>query len=67
MNLTLAFLTASEWAYTLVIVAYLVTVLSIIAVVISENRNPVKSLAWVTAMLSCRWWEWCSTLSSGET
>lgn len=51
MNLTLAFLTASEWAYTLVIVAYLVTVLSIIAVVISENRNPVKSLAWVTAML----------------
>ena len=51
MNLTIAFLTASEWTYTLVIVAYLVTVLSIIAVVISENRNPVKSLAWVTAML----------------
>ena len=51
MNLILAFLTTSEWFYTIVIVAYLVTVLSIIAVVISENRNPVKSLAWVTAML----------------
>lgn len=51
MNSISAFLTTSEWLYTIVIVAYLVTVLSIIAVVISENRNPVKSLAWVTAML----------------
>ena len=51
MNLITLFLTTSEWFYTIVIVAYLVTVLSIIAVVISENRNPVKSLAWVTAML----------------
>ena len=32
MNLILAFLTTSEWFYTIVIVAYLVTVLSIIAV-----------------------------------
>lgn len=51
MNLIALFLTASEWVYTIIIVAYLATVLSIIAVVISENRNPVKSLAWVTAML----------------
>ena len=51
MNLILAFLTTSEWFYTIVIVAYLVTVLSIIAVVISENRNPVKSLAWITVLL----------------
>lgn len=32
-------------------VIYAVTVLSIIAVVVSENRNPVKSLAWVTVLL----------------
>ena len=63
MNLILAFLTTSEWFYTIVIVAYLVTVLSIIAVVISENRNLVKSLAWVTAM---RWWAWCYMHFSDE-
>lgn len=32
-------------------VIYAFTILSIIAVVISENRNPVKSLAWVTVLL----------------
>lgn len=51
MDLIYLFLTTSEWLYTIIIAAYLATVLSIIAVVISENRNPVKSLAWVTAML----------------
>ena len=38
--------------YTLIAIAYFITILSIIAVVISENRNPVKSLAWVTVLLS---------------
>lgn len=32
-------------------VLYMFTVLGIIAVVVSENRNPVKSLAWVTVLL----------------
>ncbi|MDE6692949.1 MAG: cardiolipin synthase [Muribaculaceae bacterium] len=32
-------------------VAYAVTVVSIIVVVLSENRSPVKSLAWVTVLL----------------
>ena len=31
---------------------YAITILSIIAVVVSENRNPVKSLAWVTVLLA---------------
>lgn len=31
--------------------AYAVTVVSIIVVVLSENRSPVKSLAWVTVLL----------------
>ncbi|MDE6654936.1 MAG: PLDc N-terminal domain-containing protein, partial [Muribaculaceae bacterium] len=32
-------------------VAYAVTIVSIIVVVLSENRSPVKSLAWVTVLL----------------
>lgn len=31
--------------------AYAVTIISIIVVVLSENRSPVKSLAWVTVLL----------------
>ena len=37
--------------YTLIYIAYGITVLGIIAVILSENRNPVRSLAWVTVML----------------
>ena len=43
--------TASGWVYAIATLAYIVTVISIIAVVISENRNPVRSLAWVTAVI----------------
>lgn len=32
-------------------VAYGITIISIIVVVLSENRSPVKSLAWVTVLL----------------
>lgn len=32
-------------------VMYFITILTIIGVVISENRNPVKSLAWITVLL----------------
>lgn len=37
--------------YTVIIIAYFLTILGIIGVVISENRNPVKSLAWITVLL----------------
>ncbi len=40
-----------EWLYVFIILAYLCTVFSIILVVISENRNPVRSLAWITVLL----------------
>lgn len=40
------------WVYWTLTVAYGVTVLSIVAVILSENRNPVKSLAWVTVLLT---------------
>ena len=41
----------SELAFIVFAVIYFITVLSIIGVVISENRNPVKSLAWITVLL----------------
>ena len=31
--------------------AYAITILSCVAVVLSENRNPIKSLAWVTVLI----------------
>ena len=40
-----------EWLYVGILLAYLCTVFSIIWVVISENRNPVRSLAWITVLL----------------
>ena len=39
------------WVWWTVSVLYALTILGIIAVVVSENRNPVKSLAWVTVLL----------------
>lgn len=40
-----------SWVFWLLNIAYAVTVLSIVGVVLSENRNPVKSLGWVTVLL----------------
>ncbi|MCM1518687.1 MAG: cardiolipin synthase [Pseudoflavonifractor sp.] len=39
------------WIYWVLAIGYLVTVLCIIGIIVSENRNPVKSLAWVTVLL----------------
>lgn len=44
-------MSVQEWSLTVFAVAYIVTVFSIIGVVVSENRNPVKSLAWITVLL----------------
>lgn len=41
----------AAWTYTAVKVIYALTVLSCIGVVLSERRNPIKSLAWVTALV----------------
>lgn len=40
-----------SWLYWGLMVIYALTILSIIGIVLSENRNPVKSLAWVTVLL----------------
>lgn len=41
----------NSWVWWTLSVLYGLTILGIIAVVVSENRNPVKSLAWVTVLL----------------
>ncbi len=51
MMTSMLMISISEWVYTIIVVGYAVTVLGIIGVVISENRNPVRSLAWVTVLL----------------
>ena len=37
--------------YNILMVLYVLTVLTVIVVVLSENRNPVKSMAWVLVLL----------------
>lgn len=39
------------WVWWTINVLYALSILGVIAVVVSENRNPVKSLAWVTVLL----------------
>ncbi len=40
-----------SWLYWILVTIYSLTIFGIIAVILSENRNPVKSLAWVTILL----------------
>ncbi len=40
-----------SWVYWLLMVLYVLTILGTVAVIISENRNPLKSLAWVMVLL----------------
>lgn len=39
------------WIYRILLIIYAITVVSIIGIVLSENRNPLKSLAWITVLL----------------
>ncbi|MDE6270139.1 MAG: cardiolipin synthase [Muribaculaceae bacterium] len=48
---TLASLLGTGWIFYILATLYVFTIVAIIIVVISENRNPVKSLAWVTVLL----------------
>jgi cardiolipin synthase len=41
----------NHWVYYSLTAIYIVTVLVIMGVILSENRNPVKSLAWVTVLV----------------
>ena len=37
--------------YNVLLVLYFLTVLAVIVLVLSENRNPVKSMAWVLVLV----------------
>lgn len=39
------------WYYIVLLAAYCGTIVSLIVVILSENRNPVKTLAWMTVLL----------------
>lgn len=39
------------WVYTALFILYAATIVGCIAVVLSEKRNPIKSLAWVIALI----------------
>lgn len=46
-----SFILDNPWVYYTLMTIYALTVIVILCVVISENRNPVKSLAWITVLL----------------
>lgn len=50
-----AFVTAfllADWVYNSAVALYVCLVAAIIVVILSENRSPVKSLAWVTVLIA---------------
>ena len=47
----LGILSLPFWLSALMLAVYCITVLSIVVVVIGENRSPVRSLAWITVLL----------------
>lgn len=51
LNITSWLYATMPWIYTVLWIAYSVTILSCIVVVLSERRNPIKSLAWVIALI----------------
>lgn len=44
-------ITTGSLLTTVISVAYLLTTLGIVALIVMENRNPLKSLAWITVLL----------------
>lgn len=42
---------APSWLYYVLASVYILTVLVTLVVILSENRNPVKSLSWVTVLI----------------
>ena len=48
---SVASITLAPWAYYSLMAVYSLTVILILVVIQSENRHPVKSLAWVTVIM----------------
>ncbi|MCM1368844.1 MAG: cardiolipin synthase [Candidatus Amulumruptor caecigallinarius] len=43
--------TLNDWLYYLIAGVYAVTIISSVVVVLKENRNPIRSIAWVIALI----------------
>lgn len=41
-----------SWVYWLFTISYALAIIAIVGVIISQNRNPVKTLAWVTVLIA---------------
>ncbi len=41
----------SDWVYDVVIMVYIMTVLGVVVIILSENRNPLKSIAWIFVLI----------------
>ncbi|MDE6297214.1 MAG: cardiolipin synthase [Muribaculaceae bacterium] len=41
----------NAWVTLIILIAYSVTIISLVVVVLSENRNPIRSIAWVMALI----------------
>ncbi|MCM1292407.1 MAG: cardiolipin synthase [Bacteroides sp.] len=40
------------WVYALLTIAYVATIATIVGIILAENRNPLKSLAWITVLMT---------------
>lgn len=53
MNLihSLLWISLNAWVTLIILIAYSITIITMVVVVLSENRNPIRSIAWVMALL----------------
>lgn len=47
----LLWISFNAWVTLIILIAYSATIISMVVVVLSENRNPIRSIAWVLALL----------------
>lgn len=51
MSCLAAMIHLSSWLFWLLVIAYAATTVSCIIVVLSENRNPIRSLSWMISLI----------------
>ncbi|MDE6716566.1 MAG: cardiolipin synthase [Muribaculaceae bacterium] len=54
-SLYMAWLIPDNWISIVILFAYSITIISMVIVVLSENRNPIRSIAWVLALVFLPW------------
>ena len=57
----------APWVYTLFFLVYAATIISCIVVVLSEKRNPIRSLAWVIALVFLPYVGWIFYIFFGRS